>query len=70
MIARGLNPLHDEIFQASPMDYYWSAYQTEWATDIVFKTPVALAEVYPALVQHAMNHSGSTATRQDVRQSR
>ena len=44
------------IFQASPMDYYWSAYQTEWATDIVFKTPGALAEVYPALVQHAMHH--------------
>jgi hypothetical protein len=57
MIARTLNPLHDEIFQASPMDYYWSAYQTEWATDIVFKTPVALAEVYPALVQHAMHTS-------------
>lgn len=56
MIARALNPLHDEIFQASPMDYYWSAYQTEWATDIVFKAPGALAEVYPALVQHAMHH--------------
>ena len=56
MIARALNPLHDEIFQTSPMDYYWSAYQTEWATDIVFKTPAALAEVYPALVQHAMHH--------------
>jgi hypothetical protein len=38
------------------LDYYWSAYQTEWATDIVFKTPAALAEVYPALVQHAMHH--------------
>ena len=55
-IARTLNPLHDDIFNASPMDYYWSGYQTEWATDVIFKTPAALAEVYPALVQHAMRH--------------
>ena len=55
-IARSLNPLHDEIFEASPMDYYWTGYQTEWATDILFKSPAALAAIYPALVQHAMQH--------------
>jgi hypothetical protein len=38
------------------MQYYWSAYQTEWATDVVFKSPKALADIYPALVRHAMNH--------------
>jgi hypothetical protein len=38
------------------MDYYWSAYQTEWATDVMFKDPRSLAEIYPPLVQHAMNH--------------
>src|SRR3972149_3685944 len=36
------------------MHYYWSAYQTEWATDIMFKDPQALAEIYPRLVRHAM----------------
>lgn len=55
-IARTVNPLHDEIFRPWPMDYYWSAYQTEWATDVVFKNPKALAGVYPALVGHAMRH--------------
>jgi len=55
-IARRLNPLHDEIFAPWPMDYYWSAYQTEWATDTVFKNPAALASVFPALVQHATLH--------------
>ena len=55
-IARRMNPLHDELFQPWPMDYYWSAYQTEWATDIVFKEPKALAGIYPALVRHAMEH--------------
>lgn len=55
-IARALNPLHDDIFEAMPMNYYWSGYQTEWATDIVFKSPAALAAIYPALVKHAMHH--------------
>lgn len=55
-IARSINPMHDEIFQPQPMDYYWSAYQTEWATDILFKNPRALAAIYPPLVAHAMNH--------------
>jgi hypothetical protein len=55
-IARSLNPLHSEIFKAQPMEYYWSGYQTEWATDILFKEPRALAGIYPALVRHAVEH--------------
>ena len=55
-MARMLNPLHQTIFQSSPMDYYWSAYQTEWATDLLFKDPRSLAGIYPALVRHAMHH--------------
>ena len=55
-VARRLNPLHNDIFTAWPMDYYWSAYQTEWATDVVFQNPKALGSVYPALVRHAMHH--------------
>jgi hypothetical protein len=55
-IARSLNPLHPEIFKAQPMEYYWSGYQTEWATDLMFKDPRTLAGLYPALVRHAMEH--------------
>ncbi|MCU0692729.1 MAG: hypothetical protein MUF54_15115, partial [Polyangiaceae bacterium] len=55
-IARTLDPLHEEIFASSPTDYYWTAYQTEWATDIAFKAPRSLARIYPALVRHAMLH--------------
>lgn len=55
-IARSLNPLHQTIFRPSPMDYYWSAYQTEWATDVMFKDPRTLAGIYPSLVRHAMHH--------------
>jgi hypothetical protein len=55
-IALRLNPLHRKIFRARPMDYYWSAYQTEWATDVLFQSPRCLASVYPALTRHATFH--------------
>ena len=55
-IARTLNPLHKEIFKPWPMDYYWSAYQSEWATDLCFKDQASLARIYPALTKHAMLH--------------
>jgi hypothetical protein len=55
-VARALHPLHRAIFKPWPMDYYGSAYQTEWATDVLFKDPKSLAEIYPALVKHAITH--------------
>lgn len=39
--------------------YYWTAEQTEWATDIAFRSPAALQALYPRLVQHAMTHFAS-----------
>ena len=55
-IARSLNPEHTTVFSPSPMDYYWTAYQTEWATDVMFQDPRTLANLYPALVRHALLH--------------
>ncbi len=55
-IARWLNPLHNEIFASSPMDYYWSVYQSEWATDVMFKNAGSLSAIYPTLMRHAMCH--------------
>lgn len=55
-IAHRLNPLHPRIFKPWPMTYYWSAFQTEWATDLLFESPQALAALYPVLVRHAMLH--------------
>ena len=59
VIARRLNPLHEEIFEPWPQDYYWSTYQSEWATDLLFESPEALASIYPALVRHATLHFAS-----------
>ncbi len=55
-IACQLNPLHDSIFEPWPQTYYWSGYQSEWATDLIFRDPKSLAAVYPALVRHATLH--------------
>ncbi len=55
-IAAALNPLHATIFEPWPQSYYWTAYQTEWASDVLFKDPASLAGIYPALVRHAMAH--------------
>ena len=46
-----VNPLHGEIFQQYPIDYYWSVHESEWATDVMFKKPVELAELYPLWVR-------------------
>jgi len=54
-VARALNPLHGEIFAPSPMDYYWSVYQSEWATDLLFENDAALAALYPALVRFGID---------------
>jgi hypothetical protein len=55
-IARTLNPIHEEVFAASPMDYYWSVYQSEWATDLLFQSPEALAACYPSLVRFGIDN--------------
>jgi len=55
LVALKLNPAHDEIFQQYELNYYWSVHQSEWASDIMFKSPQALSEIYPQLVQGAMS---------------
>jgi len=59
-IARQLNPVHGEIFARYPMSYYWSAYQSEWAIDVVFRKAAELQRLYPRLVHHGMTTFGST----------
>ena len=42
-------------------EYYWSADNTEWASDIMFKSRSMLDMLYPSLVYHAMNVSDSAS---------
>ncbi len=50
-IARRVNPLLKEIL--SGLQYYWVIEQAEYSTDVIFKRPSALKELYPALARHA-----------------
>jgi hypothetical protein len=52
--AAQLNPVHDSIFDLYPVSYYWTGYQTEWATDIVFGKAEYLKRLMPLLVRHGL----------------
>lgn len=51
--AERLNPLHAEIFAQFTTQYYWSAFQCEWATDVLFR-PGCLARLEPLLLRHGL----------------
>jgi hypothetical protein len=59
--ARQVHPAHDAMFHGLGFHYYWSAFQTEWATDTVFDSPRALAAIYPQLVRGAIAAFNSRA---------
>jgi hypothetical protein len=52
-VVRRLNPAHEEMFGILP-SYYWSIFQSEWATDVMFEKASDLAAIYPPMVVHAM----------------
>lgn len=58
-LAARSNPLHATLLPGV-QPYYWSVDESEWASDILFRTPADLAEVYPMFVQHGIQnmHSG------------
>jgi len=51
--AQRLNPLHEEIFRNYPAQYYWTGFQCEWATDVMFR-PGTLTRLAPLLLEHGM----------------
>ncbi len=54
-----VNPAERKIFRDTPVSYYWSLEQSEWASDVMFKSVAALAALYPRLIRHGMQHLGS-----------
>ena len=59
-IAAALNPAHPQMFRHFRAPYYWSTYQSEWATDVLFRDPQRLARLYPRLIDHGMRSFGSS----------
>jgi hypothetical protein len=58
-LLRRVHPSHAELFAPRSIEHYWSANETEWATDVMFRSPEDLAELYPRLVRHALTSFGS-----------
>lgn len=54
------HPHAEELCYPLALAYYWSVTESEYATDIMFKSPTALAGLYPALVHQGIRHFGST----------
>jgi hypothetical protein len=42
------------MFKNFVAPYYWSVFQSEWATDVMFRDPETLARIYPPLVRHGI----------------
>lgn len=51
-IARRLNPIHEKMLAFYHEDYYWSVPQSEWATDILFKSSALWQDLPESGAQH------------------
>lgn len=52
-LLRQVHPTHARLFPRT-LSYYWSAEETEWATDVMFHRADDLAHLYPRLIRHGM----------------
>lgn len=59
LVQRACPALGQLAGRDGPLSYYWSADETEWASDVMFHSPRALAELYPSLIHHATRTFGS-----------
>ena len=48
------NPILRRLLMPWEMTPYWSSEQTEWATDIAFRSGKTLSRLFPGLIHHAM----------------
>lgn len=60
LILRHNHTLAQEICQPLGLRYYWTTQESEFATDVLFKSPAPLQKLYPAVVRHAITSFSST----------
>ena len=58
-LVKRCHPVHEEISRPLELGYYWTASQSEYATDVMFRDRGALERIYPTLVHHAVMHMGA-----------
>lgn len=58
-LARMSNPLHDTLLGQVTVPCYWTVDQSEWATDILFRSAADLQALYPRLLRHSIDVLGN-----------
>ncbi len=53
-LLRRAAPEFFQLFQPRPQRPYWTIEESEWATDIAFRSPEALADLYPTLIRYGI----------------
>jgi hypothetical protein len=53
------HPTYKAICRPIALSYYWTACESEYATDVMFARPQRLAQLYPRLVHHGIKSFGS-----------
>ncbi len=54
-------PVVRGLFPEDPLQYYWSADASEWATDLMFRDTATLDRLFPMLARHALTVSDSAS---------
>lgn len=57
-VARRLNPAHEAMLGRRHA-YYWSVYQSEWASDVLFDSAATVARLFPRLTRGAIDAFGA-----------
>jgi hypothetical protein len=58
-LASLANPVHEAMFPKVKVPYYWSAQESEWASDVMFRSSDLLSPLYARLIHHGMTTLGS-----------
>lgn len=58
-IVQEMNPAIGQVLHPYGADYYWSIDESEWATDVMFRSEAALSGLYPSLIRHGIESFGS-----------
>ncbi|HEX5102743.1 MAG TPA: hypothetical protein VFV87_02970 [Pirellulaceae bacterium] len=59
-----VHPVHRQLLYAGkPIEYYWSLEQSEWATDLMFRSPQELARFYPAWLRRGLDFTSPEVMR-------
>ena len=62
-LCRHCHPVWPSLlrFRDEPLEYYWTMKETEWATDIVFRSRQSLDEIYDDLIRFGLQRFDSTS---------